>query len=163
MSTSNGWRQRYKVITRREFFTQPFKWFAREPSHPGKEETISCRVPLSALKNIPETELLRMVPVLRQGWRVYVCEDGIYYRDDSGQEGMMSLSPDECAATRLFNGVRTIEQVAATLAIELGMSHRQGVSIVREAFLTLALHEVYHPTDPPRLSSIPSPGEDQYA
>ena len=102
---------------------------------------------------------MRMVPVLRQGWSARICETGIAYRDDSGQEGIVLLGPEACAAVRLFDGIRTLSQVATALDAELGLAPSSGASIVREAFLTLAMREVYHPNDPPGRVSTPPPAE----
>ena len=146
-------------MTRREIFTRPFAWLAREPSPPWQDGAVPGRIPLSALKDIPEAALMCMVPVLRQGWTARVCEAGIAYRDDSGREGMVSLGPEGCTAARLFDGIRTLEQVAAALDAELGMTPSRGVSIVREAFLTLAMREVYHPNGPPGCLHPPPPVE----
>lgn len=163
MSTRDERIQERNVLTRREFFTRPFALLAREPSPPWQGEAVPGRIPLSALKDFPEAALMCMVPVLRQGWSARVCEAGIAYRDDSGQEGMVSLGPEGCTATRLFDGVRTLEQVSAALDAELGMTPGRAASIVREAFLTLAMRKVYHPNGPPGPLHTPPPVEGQHA
>jgi hypothetical protein len=161
MSTGDERKQGRNALTRREFVTRPFKWLAREPSPPWPGQAVPGRIPLSALKDIPEAALMRMVPVLRQGWSACVCEAGIAYRDDSGQEGTVSLSPEGCKATRLFDGVRTLAQAAAALDAELGITPGLGVAIVRDAFLTLAMREVYHPNGPPPpLYASPAEGQN---
>jgi hypothetical protein len=159
MSTRDEQKQGRNVLTRREIFTRPFAWLVREPSPPWQEGAVPGLIPLSALKDIPEAALMRMVPVLRQGWTAQVCEGGIAYRDDSGQKGMVSLGPEGCTAARLFDGISTLEQVAAALAAELGMTPNRGTSIAREAFLTLAMREVYHPNGPPGRLNTPPPVE----
>lgn len=159
MSTPDERKQRRNVLTRREVFTRSFSWLTREPSPPWQGGAVPGRIPLSALNNIPEAALMRMVPVLRHGWTARVCETGIAYRDDSGQQGIVLLGPEACAAVRLFDGIRTLSQVATALDAELGLAPSSGASIVREAFLTLAMREVYHPNGPPGRVSTPSPAE----
>jgi hypothetical protein len=147
-------------LTRREFFTRPFAWLVRKPSPPWQDGAVPGRIPLSALRNIPEADLMRMAPVLRQGWTARVCNSGIAYRDDSGREGMVTLCPEGCTAVRLFDGTRTLEQVAAALNTEFGMTQSRCSSITREAFLTLAMIEVYHPNGPPGRLNMPAAVEE---
>jgi hypothetical protein len=159
MSMPDDRQQGSKALTRRDILTRPFAWMTREPSALLQCGAIAGRIPLSALKDIPEAALMRMVPVLRQGWDARVCETGIAYRDDSGKEGIVLLGPEASAAVRLFDGIRTLSQVAAALDAELGLAPSSGASIVREAFLTLAMRKVYHPNDPPGRVSTPPPAE----
>jgi len=163
MNTTDEREKRGNALTRREFLTRPFAWIAREPASPGDGEAVPCRMALSALKHIPEAALLQMTPVLRQGWTARICEVGIAYRNDSRQEGIVSLGPEGCAATRLFNGVRTLEQVAAAMDAELGMAPGHSTAIVCEAFLKLAEREVYHPHSPPGSLHTPLQANSQYA
>lgn len=90
---------------------------------------------------------MRIVPILRHGWSVHVCEKGLSYQDASGQEGMVSLDKEARAAVLLFNGTRALEQVALTLETEFGITPSHSAFIVRETFLKLAMREIYHPSD----------------
>ena len=163
MSASDELKQKRPVLTRREFLTRPFGWLVLKPSPPWREGALPGLIPLSALKDIPEAALMSMVPVLRRGWRARICDAGIAYQDDSGQVGTVSLSPECCAAARLFDGVRTLEQAAADLDAEPGMTPGNGRSVVRETFLTLAMREIYHPNAPMCSLKEPPPVEDQHA
>lgn len=163
MSTTDGPEQRRGALARREFFTRPFAWVAHEPGAPREHEALPGLILLSVLKHVPEAVLLRITPVLRQAWTACICEAGVAYRNDSGQEGVVSLGPDGCAATRLFDGVRTLEQVAAELDAQLGMAPGSNAAIVREAFLILAEREVYHPNGPLSPLNTPLPEEGHYA
>lgn len=159
MSTRDDRKHGNKLLTRRDILTRPFAWLAPEPSASWPDGVVPGRIPLNTLKYIPEAVLMRMVPIVRQGWDARVCDDGIVYRDDSGQEGIVPLRPEGCAAARLFDGIRTLEQVAAALNAELGISPSRGASIAREAFLTLAMREVFHPNDPAGCLCLPSTAE----
>lgn len=163
MNPSDGREQRGDDLTRRQFFTRPFAWIARRPTAQGELEALPDLIPLSVLKHFPEAALLRRAPVLRQRWTARVRETGIAYRNDSGQGGIISLGPEGSAATRFLGGVRTSEQVAAVLGAELGMAQGLSAAIVREAFLTLAEHEVYHPNGPLAPLDRALPEEDHYA
>lgn len=135
------------TVTRREFFTRPMSWFARERE--------SVRMPLCALKDVPEALLLTIVPVLRRGWTARICDTGIAYLSDDGREGVVWLSPEACAVTLWFDGVRTLAEVAAALDAACGLGPGRSVTLVCEAFLTLAEGEVYHPSGP--LGPLPPP------
>jgi hypothetical protein len=153
----------YRVLTRREFFARPFRRITRKSVSLDQGEPVFFRIPLSDLKNIPEADLMCMTPVLRQGWTACICEAGIAYRGESGQEGIVSLEQECCVAVRFFDGTRTLGQVAAALDTEMDITPGRSASIVREAFLTLAEHEVYHPNV--LLGPLPMlpPSEDQHA
>lgn len=146
--------------TRRELFTRLFALRSRGPSSAGEGRGFSGRIALSALTRISDDSMMRIVPVLRRGWTAHVREGGIAYRDDSGQKGTVDLGPEGCAAARLFDGVRKLDQVAAALAADLAIPPDRSVSIVRETFLTLTMPEVYHPLGP---VDIPPQEEGQHA
>jgi hypothetical protein len=131
--------QDHRHIMRRDFFSRCCPWKKREP----------LKIPLSALHNIPDAALMQIVPLLRQGWSVGFCEDGISCRDANGFESVISLGSAGCSAVLLFDGFRTLEHIAAMLEVNLGMAPASGAPVVREAFLTLAMREVYHPRHPP--------------
>ena len=156
-------KERYRVLTRREFLTRPFVWIMKKPVLSKQSKPVSYRIPLSALKHIPETDLMCMTPTLRHGWTVRFCESGIAYRGESGQEGMVSIGSECCLAARFFDGTRTLEQVVSALATELGITKNRSASIVREAFITLSESEVYHPNDPPGPIPTGTPPEHKHA
>jgi len=159
MSTTDGYRQRHNALTRREFFTRPLAHLGRELVSPAEGEAVPGRFSLSALREIPEAALMQMTPVLREGWTAHIAETGITYSGDQGQEGVVPLEVEGCEATRLFDGTRTLAQVASVIEEQFGVTPSRGVSIVREAFLTLAEREVYHPSGP--LDPLPAPPPTQ--
>jgi hypothetical protein len=159
MSTPDKNRQRHNALTRREFFTWPLAHLGRGLASPAEDGAVPGRIPLSALREIPEAVLMQMTPVLREGWTAHIMGTSITFRSDQGQEGVVPLELEGCAATRLFDGTRTLAQVASVIEGQFGMTPSRGVSIVREAFLTLAEREVYHPDGP--LDPFPDPPKTQ--
>ncbi len=136
------------MMSRRQFFTWPLAWFSHEPLSSDMEENIPVRIPLTCLNKLPEHILMGLVPVLRHKWSAQVCDDGVLYQDPSHQKGKVYLDLEGCAATRLFDGFRTLEQAAEALEKKLDMVPGSGGPIVRDVFLNLANHEVYHPNGP---------------
>jgi hypothetical protein len=139
MNTQDDTKQDHEHMMRRDFFNRCCPWIMRKP----------LKIPLSALQNVPDDVLMQVVPVLRRGWSVQICADGISYKDANGCEAMIPLGAEGCSAALLFDGIRTLEQVAAFLEAERGMAQGSGAPIVREVFLTLAMREAYHPNNPP--------------
>jgi hypothetical protein len=148
MSLQDDPKQEHRYMIRRDFLNKCFSGIKREHFKTDPDEGILRRFPISALKNIPGTVLMQIVPIVREGWSVRVCEGGISYKDVSGNEGMVSLGLEGSAAVSLFDGIRTLEQVAASLEAKLGMTPGGGAPIVRELFLDLAMREIYHPKGP---------------
>jgi hypothetical protein len=156
-------------LTRREFLTNPLACLDRElrsgPSAAtarldtdGELVDVPGRIPLSALGQMSPDSLMPLVPVLRYGWTAQIGEEGIAYRNTIGQDGFVELDSAGCAAVRLFDGVRTIEQVAGQLQSELGMPAEDARSMVRQVFVTLVERQVYHPGDsgiPPTEPTLP--------
>jgi hypothetical protein len=136
------WRS---LLTRREFFGGPIKWLKNGPMKQLERENIPGRIPLDSLKDLPTGVLMRMVPVLRRGWRAHVNKKGLFYQDVFGQEGVVRLRRKARAAVRQFDGIRSLEQVAETLETEFGITPVRSSAVVRKAFLKLAMREIYHP------------------
>jgi hypothetical protein len=157
MSKPGGAKIGNRPLTRREFFTRPLKWIRGEPAPVEPVDPIPCRIPLNAIRDIPQSVLMRMTPVLRKGWTARIGQSGMAYRGSDGQDGMVSLGSKCVAAARLFDGTRTLAQVAAVLETELGLMPGGGTVIVRDAFITLCEHEVFHPDLPPQALSANSP------
>jgi hypothetical protein len=134
------------LLTRREFFAGPIKWFKNGPLKLLESNHIPGRIPLDSLKDIPKADLMRIVPVLRHGWRAQVCKKGVFYQDDFGREGVVRLGQKAREAALQFDGIRSLEQVALILETEFGITPARGASIVRKVFLKLAMRELYHPS-----------------
>jgi hypothetical protein len=163
MNTTDEGEQRGGSLTRREFLTRPFAGIAREWLPSGKGKPIPCRLRLEDLRFIPDAVLLEMTPVLRQNWTARVSEAGVTYQSDAGQKGIAFLGREGCTAARMFDGVRTLEQIAAALEAELGMASVRCRAIVRETFLILAEREIYHPNWPPGTPPTPPSAKDSCA
>jgi hypothetical protein len=149
MNPTDKRNRRRNGLTRREFLTRPFVEIAHTQETAEPENVIPCRLPLSALKDVPEAVLMQMTPILRQGWTVRFCGTSVAYNGDNGKEGSVPLGPNGCAAAQLFDGTRTLAQVAELLEGEWGQNAASRAAAVREAFLALAMAEVYHPNAPP--------------
>jgi hypothetical protein len=150
MSMRRDPKQEPQHMIRRDFLNKCFSGIKRESFKTDPDGEILRRFPLSALENVPDAVLMQIVPILREGWSVQVREGGISYKDVRGYEGMVSLGLEGCTAVLLFDGIRTLEQIAASLEAKLGMTQGNGVPIVQKLFLDLAMREVYHPNSPPR-------------
>ena len=111
-----------------------------------KSSDIPGRLPLNSLKEIPIAGLMRMVPVVRHGWRAHVCKRGVVYQDSFGREGVIHLGKKARAAVLQFDGIRSLEQVASILENEFELTQVRSWSIVRKAFLKLAMRKIYHPS-----------------
>jgi hypothetical protein len=157
MKPSEEQEPRPGAWTRREFLTRPFAALGR--TQPPQ----AICIPLSALRELPEAVLQRIVPILRRGWTAGVCPEGIAYRNDSGEDGIVPLGSDACAAAGMFDGVKSLEQVAAALDAESPMAPGQRAALVRETFLLLAEREVFHPNGPAGLLDRHSSMEDSHA
>jgi hypothetical protein len=107
------------------------------------------RFALDALKDLPEFALRQMVPVLRADLAVTIKDAALEFRSAGGEEGLVSLRLEACAAVRLFDGLRSLEQIGSTLEIEQIALPGGGFLLAREAFLALSMHGVYHPAGPP--------------
>ncbi|MCK5806739.1 MAG: hypothetical protein KAI66_28180, partial [Lentisphaeria bacterium] len=90
-----------------------------------------------------------------------ICDEGLAFINDDGEEGTVPLGREGCEATRFFDGARTLAEAAVALGIELEIAQQNSTSIAKEAFLQLVKHDAYHPNDPHLPYSIPE--EDQYA
>lgn len=142
--------QTRRALTRREFLTAMFPAPKKDTPAPPEESHVPGRFSLSGLKHLPAPVLGRMVPVLRQGWTADIQDDHVAYRGDAERKGVVPLPPEGCAAVRMFDGIRTLEQIAAALEIERGQPPGSLFPQVRHAFLALSAREVYHPDGPPR-------------
>jgi len=148
MSTADGKGRPRIGLTRRAFFSQPIAHLRRALAPPEVDENVPGRMLLSELRELPESALMDMVPVLRPGWTARISQNNVIYRGDRGQEGVISLGPEGCAAVRLFDGTQTLRRVASEIETQFTVSPSHGGSIVREAFLLLAEREIYHPSGP---------------
>jgi hypothetical protein len=148
MSSKNDHDPDNKNLTRRDLLRHPFESLSRGRVSPAHDKVLAGRIPLTALEMVPEATLLSVVPVPREGWSVRVCEAGVAYEIDPEHRGFVPLEPEACAAARLFDGVSTLEQIAADLGSQLEVPTERSAAIVRRTFLALAMCEVYHPDGP---------------
>ena len=156
---SENKKENRRNLTRREFLSGPFKWVAQK----SPEEPIPYRLPLDALRYIPKPDLMSIRPVLRHGWSVTICESGIEYVEEGGNAKALSLGPEYYAAVQYFNASMSLEQIATRLCSELEIDPDRSVSVVSEAFLTLAELEIYHPDTPLDPSAVLSAVKAQNA
>lgn len=150
-------------LTRREFLTNPIAWLRQRLDSSQQDGVSSGRFTLSTLFYLPDAVLMGMVPVLRQGWTVSIGETDVSFHGESGQEGTLHLGREGCAAARLFNGSRSLEQAAVALDAEPGTTPGRGRTIARESFLSLAMKEIYHPSSPPGHVPVPQRGGERRA
>jgi hypothetical protein len=142
-------------LTRREFFS---RWTGgRRDDGPtgGEGETIPGRFTLGSLDALTDEDLMRLIPVLRSGWKVEIGADAVAYHGETGDEGIVPLTVPQRAALLRFDGTGPLDKVAAAVETELGMPEGSAVPIVREIFLLLARREVFHPDVPPDRPEFP--------
>jgi hypothetical protein len=147
-------------LTRREFFARPLARLFLKPSPPWKEGEVPGLIPLSALGELPDEVIMDMIPVLRAGWAVQVVDAGVAYTDSGGQEGLVPFDAAGCLAVHMFDGKMTLGEVATAVAAECGMTAAEGIVVAREAFVALALKEVYHPDRPLEPMVVLKAGEE---
>jgi len=133
-------------LTRREFFKGPLAWLKSGPTNSRESKKNTQHIPLSSLRDIPDAVLIRIVPVLRNGWSAHVCENGVAYQDASGEEGVVFLGKEALSAVLLFDGISPLKKVALALEKEFEITSAHSTAIVRETFLVLAMREIYHPS-----------------
>jgi hypothetical protein len=141
-----------KALSRRDFL----KSFVRvKIEAPTKKPTLSDNPPapqrfaLDALKDLPEPVLRKMVPILRQDLTATIQDAAVAFRGEGGTEGIVPLRQESCAAVKLFDGLRTLEQIGSALESEQGGQLGSGFLMAREAFLALSARGIYHPAGPP--------------
>jgi hypothetical protein len=135
------------MLSRREFLS--FRFFGRSPAPLLLEGPEPGKFSLRDLPRLGDDILVRIVPVLRRGWSAQLGDSGLIFRGDAGQEGVLPLDTGSRAAFALFDGERTLGQVASILEARQGVAKGRGIAVARTAFLILALNEVYHPGNPP--------------
>lgn len=143
---SGRYRSGGRKLTRRELLATVLS-AGRAPREDDAE--VPGRFRLDSLGDLPDTILLRMIPVIRHAWSAEFDDGGVTCREEGGGTRFVRLEPDGCAAARLFDGVITLEEAARKLEEDLQLSAGSGVAVVREAFLRLAESEAYHPAGPP--------------
>ncbi len=142
--------QERTAISRRDFLKSfaPIKGTTKKPALSGQ-----CPAPqrfaLDALKDLPDSVLRHMVPILRRGLALTIREDAVAFRGENKEQGLAALRREACAAARLFDGLRTLEQVGLALDIEHPGQPGSGFLLAREAFLALSARGVFHPAGPP--------------
>jgi hypothetical protein len=137
-------------LTRRTLLQTIFARGTAERERIMEEPEVPGRFRLSSLKFLPDSVLLQIVPVLREGWTARLCDDGVAYRTQDGGSGLVHLPPECRMAVALFDGKRTLEQVTQVLLGDQSLPANGAWLAVREAFLGLAAQEVYHPAAPPK-------------
>jgi hypothetical protein len=107
---------------------------------------------LSELGELPPEQLARIRPVLNPAYEILVEQDQVWAREiktDRIVELFSVEDTENLAAFNLFNGKMTLGEVGARLSQELDWDETTAFAHVRDLFLSLVVHLVCVPRDPP--------------